>query len=399
MEFSVNTKIIFGAGAIKDIGRIVDEFHVKNVLLCTDQFLLQTVACQTVREQLNKYGIECLAYTDLQPEPIDRDCDRGAEFCREHGIELIIALGGGSVMDQSKAMAAIVTNGKSCRDLDAAVIEKRMLPLVCIPTTAGTGSEVTFVSVITNTKDYYKMTIMDRRNLSPDVALCDPKVLTTLPKTLVASCGIDALTHAIEAYTSKASNPMTDALALAAVKLIGENIRKAWENPADSEAQGGMMMASTMAGCAFINSNVASVHAIAETVGVRYHIPHGIANAIFLPYVMEVNIKGHEERFVELAKQLGILGERDKKTCAEACVSYVRKLTADLEIKRFSDYAEVNPADFGDLAAASERNILSQDNIKKLTAGDYERILIRAYEARERIGEKGETGGRYDVKD
>ncbi len=385
MEFSLRTKLITGYGCLEQIGQLVQGFGVKRVMLCTDSFLVSTPAAARIQEILKGLEIQCLVYTQLQPEPIDQDCDKGALFCREQGVELIIALGGGSVMDQSKAMAAIVTNGKSCRELDGTAIPHRMLPLICVPTTAGTGSEVTFVSVITNTEKKYKMTIMDAGSLSPDVALCDPALLTTLPKKLVSSCGVDALTHAIEAYTAAdaVSNPFSDALALQAMGMIARNLIKCWEDPTDREAQGAMMQASTMAGAAFINSDVGAVHAIAEAVGVAYHIPHGVANSLFLPYVMEFNREGNEGYYAQVAHQLGAAqaGADDKENAA-AAIRFVEELIAQLEIPHFADFEQVDPKDFEFLAQRASQSVMSQDNRREIRAQDYTRILMDAYQGK-----------------
>ena len=383
MRFSMRTKLITGYGCLDQLGEAVRAFGVKKVMLCTDSFLAQTPAAAAIQAQLAGAGVSCEVYTQLQPEPIDVDCDRGATFCREQGVELIVALGGGSVMDQSKAMAAIVTNGKSCRELDDAPIPKRMLPLICVPTTAGTGSEVTFVSVITNTQDQYKMTIMDADNLSPDVAVCDPALLTTLPPKLVASCGVDALTHAIEAYTSAVANPISSALALQAMEMIAQNLKRCWETPSDKEAQSAMMLASTMAGAAFINSDVGAVHAVAETVGVAYHIPHGVANSLFLPYVMEFNRAGNEAYYARIAHRLGAAepGAGDGEN-AKRSIRFVEELIARLEIPAFASFPQVDPADFEALAARAAKSPMSLDNRKPIEKEDYVRILRDAYQSK-----------------
>ncbi len=383
MEFSMRTKLVTGCGCLEGIGQIVQGFGVSKVMLCTDSFLQNTPAAATIQNKLKKCGIECVVYTHLQPEPTDVDCDRGALFCKKEGVQLIVALGGGSVMAQSKAMAAIVTNGKSCRELDDTVIPKRMLPLICVPTTAGTGSEVTCVAVITHTEQKYKMTIMDSNSLSPDVAVCDPLLLTTLPKKLIASCGVDALTHAIEAYTAAdgVANPISDALALQAMEMIGQNLKRCWENPADQGAQSAMMLASTMAGAAFINANVGAVHAVAEVVGVAYHIPHGVSNSLFLPYVMEFNRPGNDSCYAKIAGRLGAArtGARNEENGKRA-VCFVEKLIEELKIPAFCDFDQVNPADFQDIARRAAENPLSRDNRKEILAKDYMTILQNAYQ-------------------
>lgn len=383
MEFSMRTRLVTGYGCLERIGEIVRGFGVSRVMLCTDSFLVNTKAAATIQSQLKTHGITCLVYTQLQPEPIDTDCDKGAAFCKEQGVELIVALGGGSVMDQSKAMAAIVTNGKNCRELDDTVIPRRMLPLICVPTTAGTGSEVTYVAVITNTEKKYKMTIMDANSLSPDVAVCDPALLMTLPGKLIASCGVDALTHAIEAYTAADGlrNPISDGLALQAMQMIGENLKRCWEQPENREAQSAMMLASTMAGAAFINADVGAVHAIAEVVGVTYHIPHGVANSLFLPYVMEFNRTGNEGYYARIAQQLGAAqaGAGDEEN-GKAAIRFVEALIAELEIPAFSDFDQVDPADFQDLARRAAKSPMSLDNRKEIREEDYMVILQSAYQ-------------------
>ena len=381
MEFSLKTKLVTGYGCLKKIGEIVQSFGVKKVLLCTDAFLLQTPAAHTIQRELEERGIGCVVYDQPQSEPTDVQCDEGAKFCKEQEVELIVALGGGSVMDQAKAMSAIVTNGLSCCQLDNVSIPKRMLPLICIPTTAGTGSEVTFVAVITNTKAQYKMTIMDSDHLSPDIALCDPALLATLPPRLIASCGIDALTHAIEAHTSVLANPFSSALALHAMEMISKNLKRCWSSHSDMQAQEAMLLASTMAGAAFINSDVGAVHAIAETVGVAYHIPHGTANSLFLPYVMEFNRRGNEHCYAQIAERLGGAGkDSDDVENSRRAVCFVQELIEKLEIPHFSDFSQVNPDDFEILAERAASNPMSYDNQKPIGKEDYIQILEDAYQ-------------------
>lgn len=383
MDFSLRTKLITGYGCLERIGEIVSAYGVKRVMLCTDSFLINTDAASVIQKQMKEADISCELYIQKRSEPTDIMCDEGADICREKQVELLIALGGGSVMDQAKAMAAIVSNGISSREMDGVPIRKRMLPVICIPTTAGTGSEVTFVSVITNTESQYKMTIMDADNLSPNVAICDPALLTTLPQKLVSSCGIDALTHAIEAYTSVLSNPFSDALALQAIKMISANIRAAFTDPSDIEAQSNMMLASTMAGAAFINADVGAVHAIAETVGVKYHIPHGVANSIFLPYVMAFNRIGYEQRYAEIGRQLGAgSDEAGYDENSKSAVRFVDSLIKELQIPAFSDFEQVKEEDFEELAKKAEVNPMSLDNIKKISAADYLNILVDAFTKR-----------------
>ena len=383
MIFSLKTKVIGGRGCLEQLGETVEGFGVKKALLCTDAFLAGTPAASRIVEMLGCRGIRCPVYTRLQPEPIDVHCDEGARFCAENGVELIVALGGGSVMDQSKAMAAIVTNGLPVRQLEDRPIPKRMLPLVCVPTTAGTGSEVTFVSVITNTDEQRKMTIMDADSLSPDVAICDPELLTTLPRGLIASCGVDALTHAIESFTSLPANPISDALALRAMELIAANLPRCWQDPSDLQAQGSMMLASTMAGAAFINADVGAVHALAETVGAFFHIPHGVANSLFLPYIMEFSRVGNAALYARVARQLGAAGPgTDDETAARGAVAFVEGLVRRLEIPAFASFKNVDPARFEELARRAAMNPMNLDNRRPMGPEDHLAVLRQAWEGR-----------------
>lgn len=383
MIFSLKTKVIGGCGCLEQLGETVQAFGVKKALLCTDAFLAGTPAAARIVEMLEQRGIQCPVYTRLQPEPIDVHCDEGARFCTENGVELIVALGGGSVMDQSKAMAAIVANGLPVRQLEDRPIPKRMLPLVCVPTTAGTGSEVTFVSVITNTDEQRKMTIMDADNLSPDVAVCDPELLTTLPRSLVASCGVDALTHAIESYTSLPANPISDALALRAMELIAASLPRCWQDPADLQAQGAMMLASTMAGASFINADVGAVHALAETVGAFFHIPHGVANSLFLPYIMEFTRVGNAPFYARIARQLGAAApETDDETAARRAVAFVENLVRQLEIPAFASFKNVDPDRFEELARRAAKSPMNLDNRRPMGPEDHLTVLRQAWEGR-----------------
>ena len=227
------------------------------------------------------------------------------------------------------------------------------------------------------------MTIMDADSLSPDVAVCDPALLTTLPRGLIASCGVDALTHAIEGYTAVCENPISSALALGAVEMIAKNLPRCWRDPADRDAQSAMMLASTMAGAAFINADVGAVHAVAETVGVAYHIPHGVANSLFLAYVMEFNRPGNEAYYARIARRLGAArpGADDAEN-ARCAVRFVEELIQRLEIPAFASFSGVDPADFEDLARRAAESPMSLDNRKTIGKGDYLRILQDAYQGK-----------------
>ena len=213
-EFFQATKVVSGAGAVNNVGQEVIALKGKKVLIITDGFLAKSDIMKKVIYSLDASEIDHIVYDKVRANPRTTDCDETAELAKEQNIDVIIGLGGGSSMDQAKATAALVTNGGKCVDWDYKELNEYMLPVICIPTTSGTGSEVTFVAVITDEERKYKMSVFDPIKLRPSVAIADPTLLTSLPPSLTASKGVDALTHAKEAYTFKVSSPITDAFAL-----------------------------------------------------------------------------------------------------------------------------------------------------------------------------------------
>ena len=304
-----------------------------------------------------------------------------AAFAKENHVDALIALGGGSAMDQAKAVGAVVTNGKTTIEWGDTELEKKILPLICIPTTSGTGAEVTWCAVITDTKRQYKMTVGDPVHMIPTLAICDPEITLGLPKSLTASCGVDALTHCIEAYTVQVHQPITDALALKGISMISENLEKAYNDGSDRNARRNMMIASTIGGMSFISSNVGAVHAFAETVGAWFDTPHGVANSLFLPYVMEYNIPACPERFVDIACAMGLKRE-DGMTDEEYAlktVEYVKALNRKLNIPTIRDIKGITEENFETIAERSANNVLSADNARKITKEDYLNLIIKAY--------------------
>ena len=373
-------EIISGCGTLKAAGSKASELGAKNVLILTDRFLVQTNDFKIITDSLESYGISWNVFPDVQSNPTAKSCETSAAIAYRYHCDLIIGFGGGSAMDQAKTCAALLTNGKTCNYWDGIPLNRPMMPTICIPTTSGTGSEVTFVAVITDPVREYKMSIGDPKHLLPTCAICDPLVTLGLPQTLTASCGIDALTHAIEAFTSKASSAATDALALRAITLIARNINRAWEHPDDISARDAMMTGSTLAGSAFINSNVGAVHALAETVGAKYHIPHGTANAIFLPYVMKFNLPKAADKYSEVAHILADSASEDNSEhTAMDAVTQVTALCKKMSIPSLNSYPQITPGDFPLLSKRAAENPLSDDNPRIVTEQDYLHILNQAF--------------------
>ena len=375
------TRIVEGYGVLKTVGEECSHLGFKKVLVITDSFLASSEHYKVLKDSLDKENIVNYLLTNVKPNPRAEDCDEMAAFAKENHVDALIALGGGSAMDQAKAVGAVVTNGKTTIEWGDTELEKKILPLICIPTTSGTGAEVTWCAVITDTKRQYKMTVGDPVHMIPTLAICDPEITLGLPKSLTASCGVDALTHCIEAYTVQLHQPITDALALKGISMISENLEKAYNDGSDRSARRNVMIASTIGGMSFISSNVGAVHAFAETVGAWFDTPHGVANSLFLPYVMEYNIPACPERFADIACAMGLKRE-DGMTDEEYAlktVEYVKTLNRKLNIPTIRDIKGITEENFETIAERSANNVLSADNARKITKEDYLNLIIKAY--------------------
>lgn len=378
-SFALATKVHFGPGIIKEAGRVAKKLGMTKVMVIADQGIIRAGLIAPVEKSLQEEGIDFVVYDRIVPNPRDFHCMEGAKFGREHQINGMIAIGGGSSIDTAKAIGTLMTNGRDVRawsGLD--LLKKEIPPLIAIPTTAGTGSEVTFDAVITDTETHEKLNILDLK-IAPKVALVDPEPLLKLPSKVMAACGIDALVHAVEAYTCKAACPHTDAFALYAIDIIQKNLRSAVESP-DMDNCTGMALGSTMAGIAFGYSDVAAVHCVAEALGGRYDTPHGVANAIMLPAVTEFNIPSCIEKYANMAKYLAVdTTGLTKEEAAYSCVGALEKLCEDVKIPKMREVEGISPVDFPELAEASFRNISTLDNPREITANDYLHLLNKAY--------------------
>lgn len=348
-EFRIPPVIIFGPGSLKKLGAEAARLG-KKALLVSDQSMDKAGYVAQVIEQLGQAKVETVIYAQVNSEPTDKMVDEGVEIFKDNNCDMIVSLGGGSPIDAGKAIAIMVTNPGRIHDyMGNNKVLKEPAPLIAIPTTAGTGSEVTRVTIITDTTHDVKMLIMSDL-IIPRIAIVDPILTLSMPPWVTASTGIDALTHAIEAYVSKRAQPLTDILALEAIRLIGRYLRRSWANPEDIEARTYTMLASTLAGMAFSNSSVALVHGMSRPIGACFHVPHGLSNAILLPIVMEFSLIGCPEKYARVAQALGEKVENlSTITAAQRAVSAVRELCRDLKIPSLTEIG-VNPADFLKLA-------------------------------------------------
>lgn len=378
-SFQLPTRIEFGEGVLSKTGKEAKQLGGSRVLLLTDPGILNSGLAAIVEESLKKEGIPCEIYSGVVANPRDVDIEAGASFAKKSGIDMIVAIGGGSVMDSAKAIGTLLTHGGHIGDYcGVQLLSRDITPLIVIPTTAGTGSEVTSFAVVTDTKRHLKHSIWDIKAMAK-VALLDPSVLLSVPSHIAASTGMDALTHAIEAYTCRSAIPHTDAMALLAIQMIGKSLRDVVQNP-DIHSCTNMMVGSNLAGIAIGFADVAGVHCMAEALGGRYDIPHGVANAMLLPVVTKYNALSNIEKYATITRQLGI--DTVSMTDTEAalhCGVVLEQLCRALSIPSMKDFPIIDSSDFPDLAQAAFKNTSNGSNPRSMTANDYLTLFEEAY--------------------
>ncbi len=336
-QFDVPSSIIVGGGSRKGLPEQVRRLEASRVLLVSDAFLVESGVVEEMASGMREEGIDVSVFSDVQPDPTDRNVLDGVEVLRSSSAQAIVAVGGGSPIDTAKVIAVAATNeGPLSAFQGYHRIAKRGLPLIVVPTTAGTGSEATKVAVITDTQRDVKMMMLDR-HLLPTVAIVDYELSMTMPASLTANVGVDTLTHAIEAFVSKKSNAMTDPIALSCIDLVARYLERAWKDPDDRKAREGMALAACQGGMAFSNSSVCLVHGMSRPIGAVFHVPHGLSNAILLPEVTRFSVAGAEERYARVSRTMGFAS--DEETDSAACAALVEglvALNARLQVPRLS---------------------------------------------------------------
>ena len=344
--------LLVGPGSSARLGQAVAGFGHTKILIVTDSIIAKLGLLKGLTDALTAGGAQFVVFDEITPDAPIPLIEKGIAFYQEHNCDAIVAFGGGSSIDASKAIALAVANPKPLRQL-AGYLKgwHRPVPIYAVPTTAGTGSEVTVAAVISDPERQAKLVIVDPR-MVPKMAALDPSLMTGLPPHITAATGIDALTHAIEAFVGNWCTPYSDGMALSAVGLIFENLRTAYRDGSNLEAREKMALASTYAGFAFTRANVGYVHAIAHQFGGKYHTPHGLANAIMLPLVLKYSSSAITERLALLAvrAQLGTEGE-DTEVLAQKFLDAVDQLNADLGIPTY--LAALQAADIPALAKAA----------------------------------------------
>ena len=321
-----------GAGASGQLVASLGELGLERPLLVTDPYMQSCGYCERLQGPLQEAGIAYGLFSDCVPDPTTDSVYAALEVLRAGDFDCVVALGGGSSLDTAKAVAALAEHGGIMRDYKVPRQVDSGLPIIAIPTTAGTGSEATRVAVITDTETQEKMLCMGL-GLMPVAALVDFELTLSMPYRLTADTGIDSLCHALEAYVSRKANPFTDSVALTAMCTIYQNIRTACAQPDNRQAREAMMLAATQGGIAFANASVTLIHGMSRPIGALFHVPHGLSNAMLLPEVTAWSVDYAPERYAHCARYMGIAVESESdQTACEKLVTALRALTADLEV-------------------------------------------------------------------
>lgn len=380
-SFILPTRIEYGTGCLAKLPDMLKEAGVKRPLLVTDKGIKAAGIVDRVTACLDAAGVTYSVFDDIEPNPKDYNVEAGAVAAREFGADSIIAVGGGSPIDCSKSIGVLLAHdADKIKPYEGKTgVKKPIPPLFTVPTTSGTGSELTFSSVITDTANQYKMTVKSPL-IAASVALCDPELTVSVPPSVTAATGVDALTHAIEAYTANCSEPFSDAVALYAIELIYNNLEAAVKNGSDIQAREAMLMGSMLAGVAFSHSDVASVHCIAETLGGIYDLPHGLCNAIFLPHMMEYNSCCCQDKYARVARAMGLEFTTEEEGAAKA-VAAVQRLCLNVGLPEFRSL-NVPEENFAKIAEISARNISTESNPRPMIVEDYIAVLNNANKAK-----------------
>lgn len=381
-EYYCNTKIIMGPGKSKNLPEIVSQYasEKSTVMIVGDPGIKAAGLIDPIESNLKEAGYEVILFEDVSPNPRDTECLRGAELYKKANASIIIGIGGGSPMDTAKAIALLGPNQENLDDyITGGKPYENVAPLICVPTTSGTGSEVTRSSVITLESSHTKITLKDA-SLRPTIALLDPELTLSVPNSITAATGVDALVHAIEGYTCKVTNPISQALGQSAMSKIVEHLPEAFRNGSNIEARYEMHEGSLLAGLCFGSADVASVHCLGEALGSLYDTPHGVANAIFLPHVVKFNSVENQPLHAKLAKTMNFASENDSEEVAiEKLIDGLYNFTAQLDIPSLKDLGYVKEEDFDKMAELAVQNNSTSSNIRSINKSDYLMILKEAY--------------------
>lgn len=371
----LNETSYHGSGAIQEIATEAKAHGFKKALVCSDPDLIKFGVIAKVTDILDKNGLEYELYSEIKPNPTIDNVKHGVETFKKSGADYLIAIGGGSSMDTSKAIGIIIANPEfeDVRSLEGvAPTKKPCVPIIAVPTTAGTAAEVTINYVITDVERKRKFVCVDPHDM-PIIAIVDPDMMSSMPKGLTASTGMDALTHAIEGYTTKAAWEMTDMFHLKAIEIIARSLRSAVAN--EKEGREGMALGEYIAGMGFSNVGLGIAHSMAHTLGAVYDTPHGVACAMMLPIVMEYNADCTGEKYREIARAMGVKGVDDMSVeeYRKAAIDAVAQLSVDVGIPTKLEAIKEDDLDF--LAESAHADACAPGNPKDASVEDLKALF------------------------
>lgn len=380
--FQAPSNILFEPGAVRKIADLVAQYNANRILLVTDKGVRGAGLTADAEVALTAARMSVTVFDDVVADPPSQIIESAAAQCRDQKIELVLSIGGGSALDTAKLVAYLAKSPDRLDDIYGVGLAKgQRLPMILVPTTAGTGSEVTPIAIVTTPTTEKKGVVSPR--LIPDWAVLDPELTLGLPSHVTAATGIDAMVHAIEAYTSKVKkNPMSDQLARQALALLAANVRRVCKDGRDLEARSQMLLGSMLAGMAFANAPVAAVHALAYPIGAIFHVPHGLSNALVLPHVLEFNLPAAEALYAELAEivkpGLRATSQRDR---ARAFIDEMISIGRDCAVPASLSAVGIGQDDLKKLAEdAMKQTRLLVNNPRQLTFDDAYAIYSAAYD-------------------
>lgn len=372
-------EIVFGPGALAEAGYCALRLGARRPMVVTDEGIIEVGWAATLEDLLHDAGLTPVVVSGVTPNPKEHEIAAAYTRYVEEACDVVVAIGGGSAMDAAKGVAILAGNGGRILDYGGVdQVQDRIPPMLMIPTTSGTGADVSQFCIVTDTTRHVKVTIMGRA-LVPDISITDPRLLVTMPEWLNAATGLDALTHGIEAFVSRAHNPLADVHALSAVGLVNQHLAHTVHTPGDDTSRVGMAQASLSAGLAFSNAILGATHAMSHQVGGLLDAPHGVINGILLPHVIRYNAKSSPDRFIEIATRFGIIspGEPGEEV-AERLAERVRELADAVGVPRSLSALGMTESDVELLSRNSLDDACITTNPRHSEAADIARIFREA---------------------
>lgn len=378
-NFFVKSNITFGKGAVEKLPELIQSYGMKQVMVVYDQGVKAAGISEKVMEQVEKAGVAATVFDKVIPNPTNEVVEEAAKIAKEAKTDGFVAVGGGSSIDLAKAINVLMTNpGKIGEYGGMNMVKNPCLPLIAIPTTAGTSSEITNVSALIDTEKVVKYVVIDNKIVASDV-IADPEFTKTMPAGVTAATGMDAITHAVESYISNMATPLTEYNSLKGLEILYHNIRTAVKDGSNMDAREQMMLGCVITGFGFSNANLGLVHGIAHTLSAHFGLAHGMANATVLPYVMEYNAVSCPEKMVDLAKAIGLAPTGNAEEDPYLLASELKKLIKELGIKTLSEQG-VKKEDFDMLAEdVLKEPVLGFNPRQNITKEDVLGILEKAF--------------------